>query len=65
MFYKKKKRKKKKKQAKLFNKKHLVRIFFVIFCICYEMWAAIRNMKLGKSTGPGSTWVELFEAHED
>ena len=45
MFYKKKK--KKKKKAKLFNKKHLVRILFVIFCICYEMRAAIRNMKLG------------------
>ena len=59
MFCKKKKKKKKEKekkffQAKLFNKTHLVRIFFVIFCICYEMRAAIRNMKLGKSTGPGS-----------
>ena len=57
MFYKKKKKKKKekeKKQAKLFNKKHLVHTFFVIFCICYEMRAAIRNMKLGRSTGPGS-----------
>ena len=52
---KKKKKEKKKKQATLFNKKHLVHIFFVIFCICYEMWAAIRNMKLGKSIGLGST----------
>ena len=47
--------KKKEKKAKLFHKKHLVHIFFFIFCICYEMRAALRNMKLGNTTGPGST----------
>ena len=55
-----------KKKGKLFNKKQLVRILcFFFFCVCHEIRAAIRKMKLGKVTGPGSTSVELFEAPED
>ena len=43
-FTKKKKKKEKKKQAKLFNKNILCAYSLLFFCICYEMWAAIRNM---------------------
>ena len=42
-----------------------MRVLFVIFCVCYEIRAAIRKMKLGKSTGPSSKSVELLEAPED
>ena len=35
------------------------------FCVCFEIRAAIRKMKLGKATGPGSISVELLEALED
>ena len=33
--------------------------------VCYEIRAAIKKMKLGKETGPGSILVERLEALED
>ena len=36
-----------------------------IFCVCYEIRAAIRKMRLGQATGRGSISVELLEALED
>ena len=42
----------------------LVEVIF-FFCVCYEIRAAIRKMRLGKATGPGSISVELLEALED
>ena len=57
---------KKKKKAKLFKKNILCLFFFVLlfFWVCNEIRAAIRKMKLGKATGPGSIIVELLEALE-
>ena len=40
-------------------KQHLACIF-VIFCVCCQIRAAIRKMKLGKSAGPSSKSVELL-----
>ena len=37
----------------------------LFFCVFYEIRAAIRKMRLGKATGPGSISVELLEALED
>ena len=49
------------KKKKLFSKKkkHLAHIF-VIFCVCCQIQAAIRKMRLVKSTGPSSKSVKLL-----
>ena len=48
-----------KKKFFLVKKKHLACIF-VIFCVCCQIQAAIREMRLRKSTGPSSKSVKLL-----
>ena len=39
--------------------------FVCYLLLLFEIWAAIRKMKLGKRTGPDSISVELLEPLED
>ena len=47
-------------KKKLFSKKKHLACIFVIFCVCCQIRAAIRKMRLGKSTGPSSKSVKLL-----
>ena len=45
---------------KKISKKKRLACIFVIFCVCCQIRAAIRKMRLGKSTGPSSKSVKLL-----